>query len=245
MAFPHYAFSAGAADALFTVPVASTIVVVCSLLGIVWAVLNYVSIKSVDLTYPATRKLEITQDEHLRILDLGDKIAMVPFGLTQGAMEFLTQEYLVCLIFVGLMFVIIFVAIEQMRTAYTAFAFLLGAITSMVCGAIGMMIATFTNYRVTYSAKISLAKAFEVAYKGGCVMGFALVSIGLLSTTSTKYSATFADFAIRQAHGTRLLGRFCYGLLFTPLRSYRRLRSRRLHRCSFRKGRRRYLYQGC
>jgi Na+/H+-translocating membrane pyrophosphatase len=101
--------------------------------------------------------------------------------ITQGAKEFLTQEYLVCLIFVAIMFVVIFVALEQMRTAYTAFAFLLGALTSMVCGAIGMMIATYTNYRVTYCAKNSLASAFITAYRGGCVMGFALVSIGLLS----------------------------------------------------------------
>lgn len=79
---------------------------------------------------------------------------------------------------------IIFVAIEQMQTAYTAFAFLLGSIASMGCGAIGMTIATYTNYRVTYCAKRSLADAFRVAYRGGCVMGFALVSIGLLSTAS-------------------------------------------------------------
>jgi len=87
------------------------------------------------------------------------------------------------------MAVIIFVAIEQMHTAYTAFAFLLGAITSMVCGAVGMMIATFTNYRVTYCAKRSLADAFRTAYQGGCVMGFALVSIGLLSKSDSIFSA--------------------------------------------------------
>lgn len=50
----------------------------------------------------------------------------------------------------------------------------------MACGAIGMMIATYTNYRVTFNAKINgLADAFKTAYRGGCVMGFALVSIAL------------------------------------------------------------------
>lgn len=91
------------------------------------------------------------------------------------------QEYLVCIIFVGVMFFVIFGAVESGKTAYTSFAFLIGAITSMICGAIGMMIATFTNFRVTYCAKSNgLADAFRTAYRGGCVMGFALVSIGLL-----------------------------------------------------------------
>ena len=78
------------------------------------------------------------------------------------------------------MFFIIYGAVEKFKTAYTAFAFAIGALTSMICGAIGMMIATFTNYRVTFNAKLNgLAEAFRTAYRGGCVMGFALVSIAL------------------------------------------------------------------
>lgn len=81
------------------------------------------------------------------------------------------------------MFFIIYGAVERFDGAYTAFAFAIGAITSMICGAIGMSIATYTNYRVTYNAKKSgLADAFRTAYRGGCVMGFALVSIGLLGS---------------------------------------------------------------
>ena len=50
----------------------------------------------------------------------------------------------------------------------------------MLCGLIGMVIATQTNYRVTYCAKRGLAIAFRTAYRAGCAMGFALVSLGLL-----------------------------------------------------------------
>lgn len=35
----------------------------------------------------------------------------------------------------------------------TAIAFAIGAIISIVCGAVGMVIATETNFRTTYSAK--------------------------------------------------------------------------------------------
>ena len=50
----------------------------------------------------------------------------------------------------------------------------------MLCGAIGMLIATQANFRTTYSAKYSLPLAFRTAYRAGVAMGFALVSLGLL-----------------------------------------------------------------
>ena len=59
-------------------------------------------------------------------------------------------------------------------------AFLVGSVVSIVCGAIGMLIATQANYRTTFCAKISLSAAFRTAYRAGCAMGFALVSLGLL-----------------------------------------------------------------
>ena len=65
----------------------------------------------------------------------------------------------------------------------TAFAFAIGAVISILCGAIGMVIATQTNFRTTYCAKNGLAPAFRVAYRAGCAMGFALVSLGLLVLT--------------------------------------------------------------
>jgi len=64
---------------------------------------------------------------------------------------------------------------------YTAFAFLIGALVSMLSGAIGMLIATQANFRTTFCAKKSLSDAFRTAYRAGCGMGFALVSLGLVS----------------------------------------------------------------
>lgn len=79
------------------------------------------------------------------------------------------------------MFIIITFLTEQ--GIWTAFAFLIGAVVSVTCGIIGMVVATRTNYRVTFCAYNSLASAFRTAYKAGCVMGFALVSLGLLILT--------------------------------------------------------------
>jgi inorganic pyrophosphatase len=75
---------------------------------------------------------------------------------------------------------VVFFCVDQAKTWYTTIAFITGAITSMFCGAFGMKIATFSNYRTTFSAKHSLGSAFKTAYRAGCVMGFTLVSISML-----------------------------------------------------------------
>jgi Na+/H+-translocating membrane pyrophosphatase len=91
------------------------------------------------------------------------------------------------MIFVFIMFFIIlfFTGDDSMTTSdtiYTAIAFAVGAVVSIICGAVGMLIATQANFRTTYCAKKSLALAFRTAYRAGCAMGFALVSLGLLGT---------------------------------------------------------------
>lgn len=63
---------------------------------------------------------------------------------------------------------------------YTATAFLVGALVSIMCGTIGMAIATSANFRTTYAAKKSLQFAFKTAYRAGVGMGFALVSLGMI-----------------------------------------------------------------
>jgi Na+/H+-translocating membrane pyrophosphatase len=50
----------------------------------------------------------------------------------------------------------------------------------MFCGALGMKIATYSNYRTTICAKTSLGSAFKTAYRAGVIMGFVLVSISML-----------------------------------------------------------------
>ena len=63
----------------------------------------------------------------------------------------------------------------------TAIAFVLGAITSALAGNIGMRIATKANGRTSIAAKEGgLAKALDVAFSGGAVMGLSVVGLGML-----------------------------------------------------------------
>ena len=63
---------------------------------------------------------------------------------------------------------------------YTTIAFIVGALTSMVCGYIGMRIATITNVKTTYLCNIDIEDGFRVAFQGGQVLGFCLVGLALL-----------------------------------------------------------------
>jgi Na+/H+-translocating membrane pyrophosphatase len=75
---------------------------------------------------------------------------------------------------------IVFFCVDEGKSLFTTFAFLVGAVTSMFCGALGMQIATYSNYRTTITARNSLGSAFNTAYRAGCVIGFVLVSAAML-----------------------------------------------------------------
>lgn len=73
--------------------------------------------------------------------------------ISEGAKVFLKTEYSYLTIFIILFGAIIYFLAEHKRgTAYTTIAFVIGAYTSMLCGWIGMKVATDSNYRTTYSA---------------------------------------------------------------------------------------------
>jgi Na+/H+-translocating membrane pyrophosphatase len=92
------------------------------------------------------------------------------------------------------MFIVITFLTEQ--GLITAIAFIIGAIISIICGSVGMIIATEANYRTTYCAKHSVGAAFKTAYRAGCAMGFALVSLGLLVIIKFYLSINYTYFNI-------------------------------------------------
>jgi len=101
------------------------------------------------------------------------------------------MEYIYISIFL-VVFSVIIAWIDNFRF-FTMIAFLLGAITSLVSGYIGMSVATNANGRVTFSAsrykddEVCYRKAFDVAYRGGMVMGFCLVSLALFVLLAIIY----------------------------------------------------------
>jgi len=64
----------------------------------------------------------------------------------------------------------------------SALSFIIGAKTSMLCGFLGMMIATYSNARTTLACANNkgYTLGFNTAFRGGSVMGYALCSLGVL-----------------------------------------------------------------
>lgn len=63
---------------------------------------------------------------------------------------------------------------------FSTIAFILGGITSVISGFLGMKIATYANARTTLEARKGVGKAFITAFRSGAVMGFLLAANGLL-----------------------------------------------------------------
>ena len=112
-------------------------------------------------------------------------VSIIGHPTAQGAKAFLIQEYMIMGIFivvfsiVTLLVVDVFGQDEAKFRFYATGAFILGSLTSILCGYIGMAIAVRANYRTTFKAIESIEGAFRIAYKAGCVMGFSSVGLGL------------------------------------------------------------------
>ena len=104
------------------------------------------------------------------------KVQEITAAIREGAMAFLTAEYKILIVFV----VVVAVALGIFISGPTAGAFVLGAITSAIAGNAGMRIATKANGRTAIAAKEGgLAKALDVAFSGGAVMGLTVVGLGM------------------------------------------------------------------
>jgi len=94
-----------------------------------------------------------------------------------GAMAFLRKEYSVLVVFIAIVFILLGWGISWK----TSIAFVTGALCSMLAGFSGMTAATRGNSRTAEAAnKFGQAKALNVSYFAGSVMGISVASLGLL-----------------------------------------------------------------
>ncbi|MBT3502146.1 MAG: sodium-translocating pyrophosphatase [Candidatus Marinimicrobia bacterium] len=111
-----------------------------------------------------------------------DRMKSIGASIAEGAMAFLKAEYRILAIFV--VAVAIMLGLANMGRADSspliALSFIVGAVTSALAGFLGMKVATKANNRTTNAARTSLAKALNVAFTGGSVMGLSVVGLGVL-----------------------------------------------------------------
>ncbi len=110
------------------------------------------------------------------------KMTTIAGYIAEGAMAFLKAEYKVLTYFViiaGILLGILSMTNERSSPIIVA-AFVIGAVFSAVAGFIGMRIATKANVRTAQAARTSLAKALNVSFSGGSVMGMGVAGLAVL-----------------------------------------------------------------
>ncbi len=134
----------------------------------------------------------------------------------EGAMAFLRREYTVLAVFVVVVAVLLGLAIDS-RVSY---AYVTGAVSSILAGFFGMSAATKANVRTTAAAKdFGSGKALRISFFGGAVMGLSVASIGLLgigvwyfflgaSAISTPEFTNFAEIISGYAMGASSIALF-------------------------------------
>ena len=179
----------------------SELIMSCSLISLGWAYYNYIVIASTEM-------VTISDTEERSSLNRAPKagerqirlLKEVYEAISTGAEAFLRAEYKICTQFVAVFAVIIFSLISWGMSVSAGFlttlSFLLGAITSIASGYIGMRVAVFSNVRTTINAqKDGFKECFNTAFRAGSVMGFALTGLGIavLYSTLCFYSLFFSD----------------------------------------------------
>ena len=127
------------------------------LVGLVAAVAMYVYLKRQPVGTPRMREIAAL--------------------IEHGAMAFLRREYIVLVPVVAA----VTIALVFLRNAQVAGAFVFGGVCSIAAGFFGMKAATKSNVRTAEAARThGQARALEVAFDGGAVMGLSVASLGLL-----------------------------------------------------------------
>ena len=164
-------------------------ILISCLVGFLFGILNWYFVCSIDTNHKNLKKgdsneplMEAKTSEGKSCFEEMNKVSQL---IQDGAITFLKSEYLYLGVFLIIFAVIVLVS--EKFVFFTTIAFILGALTSIVSGYIGMYVATRANVRVTYKAcskENPLKEAFNVAFRGGCVMGFCLVSLALSVLTA-------------------------------------------------------------
>lgn len=116
-----------------------------------------------------------------------EKIAHVGGLIKNGARTFLKKEYTVLIKFASIAAILIFIFLpapiwqgEVLDNLIMTLAYIFGTFSSAVAGKIGIEVATTANIKTAEAAKEGIKPSFLSGFRGGAVMGMAVVGSSLL-----------------------------------------------------------------
>lgn len=134
-----------------------------------------------------------------------------------GSNAFLKRMYSTLSIFVGLMAVVLLVFLPHpiwltstpINNLTLAISYIFGSICSGLAGYVGMDVATDSNMRsATAAAKHGISKAFQVAYRGGAVMGLAVVGLALFGVSVVYFITGDPTYIVGFSFGASAMALF-------------------------------------
>jgi K(+)-stimulated pyrophosphate-energized sodium pump len=101
-------------------------------------------------------------------------------AVQEGARAYLNRQY-TTIAGVGVLLFIVLIPIQNIRVAI---GFAIGGALSAAAGYIGMNVSVRANARVAESARSGVARALDVAFRGGAVTGLLVVGLALLGVAA-------------------------------------------------------------
>jgi len=161
---------------LLSEDVVNGLIVAPCVLGLLWSAKSAASVAAVKIDgHPDLLKTADSQAQTANANIVKNMIHISDL-ISTGANAFLFAEYKYMAVYIVLFgaFLLWFTGLPS------TISFVVGAVTSILAGWIGMKIAVYTNVRTTHQCWKDLASGYDVAIKGGCVMGLSLVAIGVI-----------------------------------------------------------------
>ena len=119
------------------------------------------------------------------------KIVEVSALIKAGANTFMRREYRILAMFAGAAAVLIFLLLPSpiwngdiLSNLSMALSYLAGTALSALAGKIGILVATHANGRSAEAARHGIKPAFLVGFRGGAVMGLAVVAFSLFGVAA-------------------------------------------------------------
>jgi len=145
-----------------------------------------------------------------------DKMREISDLIRSGANTFLKREYRTLAIFVAVVSVLIVLFIpgpiwatsDPLRNIEMTMAYMFGSTCSALAGYLGLNVATKANAKVAHAAQEGLNKAFPIGFRGGAVMGFSVVGVGLLGVSIVYFATGDPNIVLGYSFGASSLALF-------------------------------------
>ena len=164
---------------------------------IVWAIL----ISLLALVYAVVLTVQLMQVE-----TGNEKMVAISNSIREGAVAYLNKQANYVGLFAVILFFVLWLALPNGLTM--AIGFGAGAVLSGFAGYVGMMVATRANVRTAAVAKQGMKEAFNLAYKGGNIVGLFVVATSLLGVSVLYYFVHDPNMMIGFGFGASLISLF-------------------------------------